>query len=137
MYKGHQVLLYKRAQILAADLWGAYGGEGYGEFYDIASITIMADYIVPAVLRKLGVLKYSETLASMIEKKSEIDPGSEEEVELRACSIYAVEKMKDLISIKLGRKVWLYWLVLVPVGLLLLCLVCNSFSSRYFRIFSG
>ncbi|XP_004288236.1 PREDICTED: UPF0553 protein-like [Fragaria vesca subsp. vesca] len=105
VYKGHQVFLYKRAQILAADLWGAYGGKGYGEFYDIASITIMADYIVPAVLRKLGVLKYSETLASMIEKKSEIDPGSEEEVELRACSIYAVEKMKDLISIKLGRKV--------------------------------
>ncbi|PRQ48161.1 uncharacterized protein LOC133721724 [Rosa rugosa] len=105
VYKGHQVFLYKRAQILAADLWGAYGGKGYGEFYDIGSITIMADYIVPAVLRQLGVLKYSETLASMIEKKSEIDPGSEEEVELRACSIYAVEKMKDLISIKLGRKV--------------------------------
>lgn len=99
--------MYKRAQILAADLWGAYGGKGYGEFYDIGSITIMADYIVPAVLRQLGVLKYSATLASMIEKKSEIGSGSEEEVELRACSIYAVEKMKDLISKKLGRKVWL------------------------------
>ncbi|KAK9949103.1 hypothetical protein M0R45_004645 [Rubus argutus] len=105
VYKGHQVFLYKRAQILAADLWGAYGGKGYGEFYDIGSITIMADYIVPAVLRQLGVLKYSATLAGMIEKKSEIGSGSEEEVELRACSIYAVEKMKDLISIKLGRKV--------------------------------
>lgn len=105
VYKGHQVFLYKRAQILAADLWGAYGGKGYGEFYDIGSITIMADYIVPAVLRQLGVLKYSATLASMIEKKSEIGSGSEEEVELRACSIYAVEKMKDLISKKLGRKV--------------------------------
>lgn len=67
----------------------------------------MADYIVPAVLRQLGVLKYSATLACMIEKKSEIGSGSEEEVELRACSIYAVEKMKDLISKKLGRKVWL------------------------------
>ncbi|KAL6277542.1 UPF0553 protein-like [Prunus yedoensis var. nudiflora] len=105
VYKGHQVFLYKRAQIFAADLWGAFGGQGYGEFYDIGSITIMADYIVPAVLRQLGVLKYSATLASMIEANSQIDAGSEEEVELRACSIYAVEKMKELISMKSGKQV--------------------------------
>ncbi|CAL9002165.1 unnamed protein product [Prunus brigantina] len=105
VYKGHQVFLYKRAQIFAADLWGAFGGRGYGEFYDIGSITIMADYIVPAVLRQLGVLKYSATLASRIEANSQIDAGSEEEVELRACSIYAVEKMKELISMKSGKQV--------------------------------
>ncbi|ONI02812.1 hypothetical protein PRUPE_6G222900 [Prunus persica] len=105
VYKGHQVFLYKRAQIFAADLWGAFGGQGYGEFYDIGSITIMADYIVPAVLRQLGVLKYSATLASTIEANSQIDAGSEEEVELRACSIYAVEKMKELISMKSGKQV--------------------------------
>ncbi|CAN6562865.1 hypothetical protein ACFX13_028090 [Malus domestica] len=105
VYKGHQVFLYKRAQIFAADLWGAFGGQGYGEFYDIGSITIMADYIVPAVLRQLGVLKYSATLASTIEANTQIVAGSEEEVELRACSIYAVEKMKELISMKSGKKV--------------------------------
>lgn len=66
----------------------------------------MADYIVPAVLRQLGVLKYSSTLASTIEANSQIVAGSEEEVELRACSIYAVEKMKELISMKSGKKVW-------------------------------
>ncbi|CAB4284116.1 unnamed protein product [Prunus armeniaca] len=107
VYKGHQVFLYKRAQIFAADLWGAFGGQGYGEFYDIGSITIMADYIVPAVLRQLGVLKYSATLASTIEANSQIDAGSEEEVELRACSIYAVEKMKELISMKSGKQILL------------------------------
>ncbi|CAB4314522.1 unnamed protein product [Prunus armeniaca] len=107
IYKGHQVFLYKRAQIFAADLWGAFGGQGYGEFYDIGSITIMADYIVPAVLRQLGVLKYSATLASTIEANSQIDAGSEEEVELRACSIYAVEKMKELISMKSGKQILL------------------------------
>ncbi|XP_068344097.1 uncharacterized protein [Pyrus communis] len=105
VYKGHQVFLYKRAQIFAADLWGAFGGQGYGEFYDIGSITIMADYIVPAVLRQLGVLKYSSTLASTIEANGQIVAGSEEEVELRACSIYAVEKIKELISMKSGKKV--------------------------------
>lgn len=66
----------------------------------------MADYIVPAVLRQLGVLKYSSTLASIIDANSEIGPGSEEEVELRACSIYAVEKMRELISLKSGKQVF-------------------------------
>ena len=108
LYKGHQVFLYKRAQIFAADLWGAFNGQGYGEFNDIGSITIMADYIVPAVLRQLGVLKYSSTLASIIDANSEIGPGSEEEVELRACSIYAVEKMRELISMKSGKQVFPY-----------------------------
>ncbi|KAL9327600.1 hypothetical protein ACSQ67_002603 [Phaseolus vulgaris] len=105
VYKGRQVFLYKRAQIFAADLWGAFGGQGYGEFKDIGSLTIMADYIVPAVLRQLGVLKYSPTLASTIESSGEIGPGTEEEVELRACSVHAVEKMRELISVKSGRQV--------------------------------
>ncbi|XP_022739755.1 queuosine salvage protein-like isoform X2 [Durio zibethinus] len=105
VYKGHQVFLYKRAQIFASDLWGAFKGQGYGEFKDISSITMFADYIVPAVLRQLGVLKYSSTLASTIEANSEIGAGSEEEVELRACSIYAVEKMRELLSIKSGKEV--------------------------------
>lgn len=105
MYKGRQVFLYKRAQIFVADLWGAFQGQGYGEFKDIGSITIMADYIVPAVLRQLGVLKYSPKLASTIEGSGEICPGTEEEVELRACSVHAVEKMRELISVKSGRQV--------------------------------
>ncbi|RZC30779.1 Queuosine salvage protein [Glycine soja] len=76
VYKGRQVFLYKRAQIFAADLWGAFRGHGY-------------------------VL----TLASTIEARGEIGPGTEEEVELRACSVHAVEKMRELISVKSGRQV--------------------------------
>lgn len=66
---------------------------------------MFADYIVPAVLQQLGVLKYSSSLASTIEASSEIVPGSEEEVELRACSVYAVEKMRELLNIKSGKQV--------------------------------
>lgn len=105
LYKGHQIFLYKRAQIFAADLWGAFEGRGYGEFNDIGSITIMADYIVPAVLQQIGVLNYSPTLTNKIEANEEIIAGSEEEVELRACSIYAVEKMREVIGIKSGKQV--------------------------------
>lgn len=105
MYKGHQVFLYKRAQIFVADLYGAFKGEGYGNFHDVAKITIFADYIVPAVLRQLGVLKYSPSLAELIKANNEISSGSEEEIELRACSVYAVEKMRELIAKKSGKQV--------------------------------
>lgn len=106
------MFLYKRAQIFAADVWGAFKGQGYGEFSDVGLITIFADYIVPAVLQQLGVLKYSSTLGKVIEAKKEIGSGTEEEVELRACSIYAVEKMRDLIQKRTGKQVGLFslWL---------------------------
>ncbi|KAL7231685.1 hypothetical protein ACSBR2_009841 [Camellia fascicularis] len=105
VYKGHQIFLYKRAQIFASDLRGSFKGKGYGEFNDIGAITIFAHYIVPAVLRQLGVLRYSSSLAGIIEAKCEIGSGSEEEVELRACSIYAVGKMRELIWKKSGKQV--------------------------------
>lgn len=105
LYKGHQVFLYKRAQIFVADLWGAFKGEGYGHFYDISSVTIFADYIVPAVLRNLGVLRYSSDLSTSVDSKQEICSGSEEEVEIRACCIHAVEKMKELLETKYKKQV--------------------------------
>jgi hypothetical protein len=45
------VKLYKRAQILVADLWAAFRGQSYGTFADIDSITMFADYRVPQVNR--------------------------------------------------------------------------------------
>ncbi|XP_047311506.1 queuosine salvage protein-like [Impatiens glandulifera] len=105
LYKGHQVFLYKRAQIFAADLWGAFKGKGYGEFHDITKVTMFADYIVPAVLQQLGVLKYSPGLSSIIQSSKEIVSGSEEEIELRACSVYAVEKIRESILKETGKKV--------------------------------
>ncbi|CAA0841042.1 Unknown protein [Striga hermonthica] len=105
VYKGHQIFLYKRAQIFAADLWGAFKGQGYGEFNDIESVTMFADYIIPAVLQQLGVLKFSPSLTNMIEFNKEIGSGSEEEVELRACTVHAVEEIRELIHKKSGKQV--------------------------------
>ncbi|PKU59468.1 queuosine salvage protein [Dendrobium catenatum] len=105
LYKGHQVFFNKRAQIFVADLWNAFKGKGFGGFHDISSITIFADYIVPAVLRQLGILKYSLSLSTSVDSNSEIGSGTEEEVEIRACSIYAVEKMRELLKSKYGKQV--------------------------------
>lgn len=62
VYKGHQVFFYKRAQIFASDVYGAFQGKGLGAFRDIHDLTTFADYRVPAVLHNLEVLRYSTAL---------------------------------------------------------------------------
>ncbi|MDW8141732.1 MAG: queuosine salvage family protein, partial [Candidatus Bipolaricaulota bacterium] len=39
LYRGERVCFYKRAQIFCADLYGAFGGERWGEFTDIENLT--------------------------------------------------------------------------------------------------
>ncbi|XP_048319459.2 uncharacterized protein LOC125418845 isoform X1 [Ziziphus jujuba] len=82
----------------------------------------MVDYIVPTVLQQLGMLKYSSKLAKLIVANNEIDSGSDEEVKLWTCSIYAVERMKELISKKSGKQVLsnlvlVYFLLVLSVEL--------------------
>lgn len=105
MYKGHQIFLYKRAQIFVADLWGAFKGQSLGQFEDIAAITMFADYVVPAVLRHWGVLTFSTTLAKRVDDQQEIASGSEEEVEIRACTITAVERIREHVRAKTQKEV--------------------------------
>lgn len=41
-FHGRRVRLYKRAQILVADLWACFNGESYGAFQDIEKVTMFA-----------------------------------------------------------------------------------------------
>lgn len=41
-YDTKAVRFYKRAQIVVADLWACFEGEGYGRFDDIDKITMFA-----------------------------------------------------------------------------------------------
>jgi hypothetical protein len=38
------VAIYKRAQILIGDIWACFRGQGLGQFNDIDTITMFADY---------------------------------------------------------------------------------------------
>ncbi|KAK5121805.1 hypothetical protein LTR85_004680 [Meristemomyces frigidus] len=89
-----KVRLFKRAQILVADLWAAFGGTGYGEFHDIDNVTMFADYRVPQMLHSLGVLSYSPPLYYRIQSLQPIDSEHSWEVQLRGCSIWAVELIR-------------------------------------------
>lgn len=46
VFHGKRVRLYKRAQILVADLWACFNGEDFGEFHDIDKITMFAGMII-------------------------------------------------------------------------------------------
>jgi hypothetical protein len=97
-YRGHTVWFLKRAQILAADLYGAFKGRSWGSFTDIDQLTAFADYKLPQVLRHLGVLKYAPPLASLVDAMKPIPAGGEMEVELRAATIAAVETLRETLA---------------------------------------
>ena len=93
-YQGRKVFFYKRAQILAADLFGAFGGKGWGGFSDVGRLTAFADYKLPQVLRQMGVLQYDDELGGRVDSLTLIEAGSPEEVEIRANTVWAVELLR-------------------------------------------
>jgi len=99
LFAGRQVFLYKRAQILVGDLWGAFQGSGLGAFDNISELTCFADYRVPQLLRSVGIMRYSDALAAAVDGKQELPAGqSSGEVELRAATVQAVERMVSALQ---------------------------------------
>ena len=114
IHAGRQVFFYKRAQIFAGDVWGAFGGRGLGKFNDITALTMFADYRVPQLLRELGIIRYVPDLAARIDARVEIPAGSAEEVEIRAATVQAVERLRGQLGAE-GRNLaaiqvdWILW----------------------------
>lgn len=111
---GREVRFFKRAQILAADLHGAFSGAGPGRFDDLASLTAFADYKVPQVLRGLGALRYEAGLAAAIARRELIPAGSRAEIEIRAATVWACESIRRALAVQ-GRALaafeidWALW----------------------------
>lgn len=111
MYKGREIKIFKRAQILAADIHLALGGN---VFADIDQLTIFADNMVPHVLYCDGILEYVPELARRIDAGEVLAPGEPEETEIRAVTIHAVELMKaeavrqgyNVTSVNLDHILW-------------------------------
>ena len=97
--------MYKRVQILVGDLWAAYnksstkthpdGSVNIYYFDDLDKLTMFADYRVPQILRNMNILEYSTELAGKIDSFTELYHGGHEEVEIRCCTIIAVERLKS------------------------------------------
>ncbi|EPY53356.1 eukaryotic protein [Schizosaccharomyces cryophilus OY26] len=97
-YKGRECHILKRAQILIAETWACFHGQGYGQFDDIDSITMFADYRVPQILWQLGCLDYSPEFGSRLRKSETIAHNDPMEIEMRGCSIWAVELIRLAVN---------------------------------------
>jgi len=95
-YRGEAVAFNKRAQLLAADI-GQLFAAGCGNpayFEGTEHLTACADYKLPQILRKKGILEFVPDLADRIDRRVELAHGSPEEVEIRAATIRAVELIR-------------------------------------------
>ncbi|KAL2092588.1 hypothetical protein ACEWY4_012386 [Coilia grayii] len=95
VFEGRRVALYKRAQILVAEVCCVLEAGGEGSISDMDLLTMFADYRVPQALVHLGVLKYSDELMNTLKKGELLSSGDRREVEIRGCSIDAVEQIKE------------------------------------------
>ncbi|KAJ2225510.1 hypothetical protein IWW45_007842 [Coemansia sp. RSA 485] len=117
-FDGRPVCLYKRAQILVADIWACFEGRGLGRFDDIDKVTMFADYRVPQALYHFGALRYSSRLLEFLRRSEAaviaaadeqevaddvpvvpglLPSGHRWEVEIRGNSIWAVECIRQHI----------------------------------------
>lgn len=96
-YRNQPVYFFKRAQICVADLHSAFDGKQWGAFSDLDQLTAFADYKLPQVLRHHHILEYSPTLAQRVDTKKLIAQGSEEEIEIRAATIWACELLRRVL----------------------------------------
>ena len=113
-YKGRKIGFYKRAQILAGDLYASFNGKKWGKLKNLDKLTAFADYKVPQILRYYGILEYKDKLARKVDNKKPIMTGSKEEIEIRASMIWAVEFLKEelkktRINLRSFEIDWILW----------------------------
>jgi hypothetical protein len=111
---GVRIGFHKRAQLNTDMINYRLGKKGRGNLTNHDKLTAFADYKVPQILRRFEILKYAAGLSEKIDSLVEITAGSREEVEIRAATIWAIEKIKqhllpenpDLTSARLDDYLW-------------------------------
>jgi hypothetical protein len=65
---------------------------------DPEKLTVFADYIVPVALRLLGINSYSQALEESINAREILPADSEEEIEIRAFTLWACHLLTKEIN---------------------------------------
>jgi hypothetical protein len=97
-YGATDIPFLKRAQLLLHDMRIAEPDHELLGFEDFGQLTIFADNVIPFVLKADRVLQYDQWLERRIQNEELIGSGSMEEIEMRACSLHAVEILRDIVS---------------------------------------
>lgn len=111
VYKNKKIMFLKRAQICASDIAGIFEEYGKTPIKNLDALTAFADYKLPQILRKYGLIEYKNGLAQKIDRLIPIDPGSQEEIEIRAATIFCVETIRRQLEIysapQIDNALWL------------------------------
>lgn len=100
-YHGQKILFYKRAQVIPLSLHGLAELKLVPPIQNFDQLTALADYKGPQLLRKLGIIEYTDDLATRVDAKIEILSGSDEEIEIRANEVWAIELLTRTIQERL------------------------------------
>jgi len=99
-YKGKDVHFYKLAQLAFWGIHGELSHSGYFSIEDINSMSAFADYIVPVALKVMKIVEYSEALDEKINNGVLIERDSEEEIEIRAASLFVTAKLTEAVNLR-------------------------------------
>ena len=102
-WQGRSVRFYKRAQICVADLARLLLDHRLGRVAGLEALTAFADYKVPQVLRAEGILRLASGVAARVDRGEHLPAGGQEEVELRAATIWGCEWIVRALR-KLGSR---------------------------------
>lgn len=97
-YGGRRVSFYKLAQLCVWMLHAVYIRLGEPGISGLEHLTAFADYIVPVALRLLRILEYSPDLEMRINGGVLIARDSDDEIEIRAHTLYATALLTDAIN---------------------------------------
>jgi hypothetical protein len=98
VHRGERVAFLKRAQIAVHDCGAALGDDAPTGLRDRSGLTAFADYKLPQVLRAAGALVLAPPLAAAVDSRTELPAGGEPEVEIRALTVVAVDRLSALIA---------------------------------------
>ena len=97
-YHGQPVVLYKLGQLCLWSLHVALSGTGTFAIRDLDHMTAFADYILPVALEAMDILEYTDDLVDRIARKDLIARDSDQEIEIRAHTIFATALLADAIN---------------------------------------
>jgi len=93
-YKSKEVLFHKKAQSMVDGISLALESSGLKSLTNISTLTALADYIIPNLLREIGVLEYTPRLSKIIDSQEQLPNDGADEIEIRASVVWAVELMR-------------------------------------------
>ena len=107
----------KRAQLFVGMLVGRFSAEVPPAWKGLEGMTVYADYILPMVMVRMGILDYAESLRQKLLSGETIVKNSREEVEIRASTLEAARlllaslrthaRYHDLNVLALDAALWL------------------------------